>query len=284
MSLRRPNGNYYSFSSYDSKRSAFMHLILTSGNSISEERKSGLSQLMKGLQKTIVMQMSDKGLSVTEGKEHMTFRCYTLICQICIDDGSPESIFALCFLTMQWNLICRSEATENISFNQIVWENDHMKVYFPKHKSDQIGLNKDEARHIYSNPLLPEVCPIRAMASYLIAFPDVFIEEVKLFPGRDQKKRFNACLHRVLQSNEQAFQSISVDISEIGSHSIRKGAATYCCSGVHPGPPIVSVCLRAGWTIGRVKERYLKYENAGKDSIPIYFIICYKMSNISLMI
>ena len=76
-----------------------------------------------------------------------------------------------------------------------------MKVYFPKHKSDQIGLNKDEARHIYSNPLLPEVCPIRAMASYLIAFPDVFIEGVKLFPGRYQKKRFNACLHRVLQSN-----------------------------------------------------------------------------------
>ena len=60
------------------------------------------------------------------------------------------------------------------------------------------------------------------------------------------------------------FQSISVDISEIGSHSIRKGGATYCCTGAHPGSPIVSVCLRAGWTIGRVKKRYIKYENAGK--------------------
>ena len=59
------------------------------------------------------------------------------------------------------------------------------------------------------------------------------------------------------------FQSIYVDITTLGSHSIRKGAATYCCAGVHPGPPIVSVCLRAGWSLGRVKERYLKYENAG---------------------
>ena len=25
----------------------------------------------------------------------------------------------------------------------------------------------------------------------------------------------------------------------------------------------MSICLRAGWIIGRVKERYLKYENAG---------------------
>ena len=30
---------------------------------------------------------------------------------------------------------------------------------------------------------------------------------------------------------------------------------------------MISVCLRAGWTIGRVKERYLKYENAGDELV-----------------
>ena len=54
---------------------------------------------------------------------------------------------------------------------------------------------------------------------------------------------------------------------DIGTHSIRKGAATYCCAGVHPGPPVISVCLRAGWSVGRVKERYLKYENAGDELV-----------------
>ena len=54
---------------------------------------------------------------------------------------------------------------------------------------------------------------------------------------------------------------------ETGSHSIRKGAATYCCVGVHPGPPIVYVCLQAGWRIGRVKEQYLKYESAGDELV-----------------
>ena len=70
-----------------------------------------------------------------------------------------------------------------------------------------------------------------------------------------------------MATNQEYFQSIYVDINEIGSHSIWKGAATYCCAGVHPGSPIFSVCLRAGWTIGRAKERYLKYENAGKNNI-----------------
>ena len=129
-----------------------MHLILSSGNQISEKRRSDLKQIMKGLCKSVVKEIREKGLSTTEGKEHMTFVCYKKICQLFIDDGQPESMFALCFLTMQWNLTCRSETTENIAFNQMSWENDHMKIFFPKHKSDQIGLNKDEPRHVYSNP------------------------------------------------------------------------------------------------------------------------------------
>ena len=91
---------------------------------------------MKRLCKSVVKEIRDKGLRKIEGKEHMTFVCYKKTCQLLIDDGQPDSIFALCFLTMQQNLICCSETPENIAFNQISWENDHMKVIFPKHKSD----------------------------------------------------------------------------------------------------------------------------------------------------
>ena len=48
---------------------------------------------------------------------------------------------------MQWNLISRSEAMENIFFKHEKWEKDHLKIYFSKHKSDQIGLNKDGASY-----------------------------------------------------------------------------------------------------------------------------------------
>ena len=34
-------------------------------------------------------------------------------------------------------------------------------------------------------------------------------------------------------------------------------------SGCTVGPPIVSLCLRAGWTLGGVKDKYLFRENAG---------------------
>ena len=89
---------------------------------------------------------------------------------------------------MQWNLISCSEDTENISFSQLKWENDHLKVYFSKHKSDQIGLNKDETRHKSSNPKDPTVCPIQVFASYLLVFPEIFINRNEQFLGNDQKK------------------------------------------------------------------------------------------------
>ena len=158
------------------------------------------------------------------------------------------------FFKLQWNLISRLEATGSIFLEQVKWENDHLKTYFPKHKSDQTGLNKDEARHIYSNPNDPSICPLRAVASYLLVFPSIFVDGKNCSPGKNQKKRFNTCLHIVTNSIKALYKAINVKTKELGSHSICKGAATYYCAAVHPGPPIVLVCLRSGWTVGRVKE------------------------------
>ena len=32
-------------------------------------------------------------------------------------------------------------------------------------------------------------------------------------------------------------------------------------------PPIVSICVRAGWSMGGVKDKYLKRENAGDQYV-----------------
>ena len=109
----------------------------------------------------------------------------------------------------------------------------------------------------------PSVCPLRAMASYLFLFPNIATDGHKLFPGPKQRGRFNRLFHEFLMKHKDTYLDNGQDPTLLGTHSIRKGAATYCCAGVVPGPPVVSVCIRAGWSLGRVKERYLKYEVAG---------------------
>ena len=256
LSYKTKTDLFFSYSCYDGKRSALMHLMSFTTEVWSLQEKEELRQLMQSLKNTILKQKQEKGLRTTEGKEAMSFSIYKLTCELCMQEGTKEAMFVLAWLTLQWNLISRSEATEQISFGQLKWSGDHLKVYFSTHKSDKLGECKEEPRHVYSNPIKPVVCPIRAIASYLMLFPDIVAENQKLFPGIKQRAR-----------NKDIYLNHGQDPSLLGTHSIHKGAATYCCAGVHPGPLIVSVCLRTGWTLGRVKERYLKYEIVGDELV-----------------
>jgi hypothetical protein len=49
--------------------------------------------------------------------------------------------------------------------------------------------------------------------------------------------------------------------SDIGAHSIRKGAATFIANGSTAGPPYAAICIRLSWSMG-VKDRYLHYNYA----------------------
>ena len=46
-----------------------------------------------------------------------------------------------------------------------------------------------------------------------------------------------------------------------------KGVATMVAAGCTVSPPIVSLCLRAGWTLGGVKDKYLFRKNAGDQYV-----------------
>ena len=147
-------------------------------------------------------------------------------------------------ITFQWNLISRSEMTEQISFDQLKWEGYHIKVFFPRHKSDPKGENKEEPRHVYTNPTNPTICPIHALASYLFIYPEIATDSNKIFPGTKQRGRFNRLFHDLLVRNKDIYLQNGEDPSLLGTPSIRKGTATYCCAG-------------ASWVVSWTCERTL---------------------------
>jgi hypothetical protein len=52
----------------------------------------------------------------------------------------------------------------------------------------------------------------------------------------------------------------------LGTHSIRKGAVSYLASSPG-GPPAASTCIRAGWTMGKVKDIYMRYVVSGDQFV-----------------
>ena len=56
---------------------------------------------MTGLHKSIIQQKQDLGLSVTEGKDSLSFEGYQLTCELILKESTQELIIALAWLTTQ---------------------------------------------------------------------------------------------------------------------------------------------------------------------------------------
>ena len=150
--------------------------------------------------------------------------------------------------------------------NHISWRDDTLVIFFAKSKTNQDGVDSNIPWRIHANPFEPSICPVHSLAVYLFTNPPLLCGDCKLFPGKRQYNRYTDIISRLIADNLDHLAQFG-NVHNLGAHSIRKGAATYACSGTTVSPSIVAICLRAGWSIAGAKERYLKFENAGDQFV-----------------
>ena len=164
-----------------------------------------------------------------------------------------------------WNLMCRSKNTIHIHLNHVTWTTDCFGIRFAHTKTDVIGNDQAYVRHVYANPYNCDICAVTALAKFLATFSSPK-ESGMLFDDKSYK-RFQKYLKKIVKRNEVDIQRMGYCIDDIGVHSIRKGAVTYCCGGTTTAPHIAAICNRAGWTMGKVKDTYIKYAEAGDQHV-----------------
>ncbi|OWZ17670.1 hypothetical protein PHMEG_0008349 [Phytophthora megakarya] len=175
--------------------------------------------------------------------------CQKLCCNsLSRQDGG----FVHLFLTTQWNLMCRSELVQTLSSEHLSAHDDSVGCTMHTTKTNQEGGGLKDPRHMYANPLSPTTGWVTALAIYLAYRPTQ--ESGPLFPGSKQKSRFGTALRQLV--------GVQSGLNHYGAHSIRKGVATFACSGPTSGPSITSMCLRGSWSLG-VQDHYIRYESAG---------------------
>ena len=79
-------------------------------------------------------------------------------------------------------------------------------------------------------------------------------------------EKFDPADQRRLEFRKK-LDSMGIAYDEMSTHSYRKGSASNAASGSTQGPPIVAICLRAGWKLGGVLNTYLCLENAGDQFV-----------------
>jgi hypothetical protein len=89
---------------------------------------------------------------------------------------------------------------------------------------------------------------------------------LKLFSGTNSKDRFAHLLMEVLSNlTDQEICLLGCNIDDVGTHSNRKGSSSYCLGEVG-GPNPISVFLRMGQSLGKLKDRYI-FAAEGADQL-----------------
>ncbi|KAK1938813.1 hypothetical protein P3T76_008888 [Phytophthora citrophthora] len=185
--------------------------------------------------KRVEAENDQKGRGRRTGKEPLTFSLYCRLAEQTLrlnDNG-----FCHLFLLSQWNLMCRSKSVETLHISHLECADDSVRCVLHKTKTNQEESGPKDPRHIYANLAQPACCWVLTLGLYLSANPT--LASGKLFPRRNNGAK----------SVWNAFNL--------------EGVATYASSGSTGGPSIVSVCLRCGWPLGGVQDRFFRYEAAG---------------------
>ena len=260
---------YQSFQHVSGYKSAIKDYFGNQDCNIKEEIEKFFKKFVGGYMRKIAGLKQDGEMSIVEGKMPMSFRGYKFLAgKATIDKGGDDdeklSIFSHFFLLMCWNLIARCVSVGSLMYNHISWENDSLVIVFPSHKGDKDG-KKSLPKHVYANTLEPAICPILSFAIYLFTKGyDREGSKTTIFAG-DAESRFSKWLKKVCEVNKEVLQNQGVDISMIGTHSFRKGIASFL-SGTPGGPTAIAIYLRAGWSLGPVQSRYI-LEGEGGDQV-----------------
>lgn len=259
VTLRLRNGQKPSVSTLAGYRSSFWNLFKDFEVAMPQPLGVELTNYFSGLRKVKAKEIAKGEASIKIGKDALPFSIYRWMCNkfLAYPGKTTEAIFALLALILCWNLMCRVGNGVGICLEHMEWVEDSLVIYFAHMKNDQTGDKMRFPRHVYANPLMPEICPILALGIYLLCLGPIDTAELLLFPGRNQYERYYNILKRTLTSNAEELKALGKTPENLASHSARKGAATFCSSGTTAPPSKAAIHIRGGWHQEGQDDTYL---------------------------
>jgi hypothetical protein len=131
---RNKKGEYLSKTGYGQIRSSVKHMYRMCGKEMDNTYEKLLSQFMSGLKRTVASSRAASGRSLDEGKKGMSFEVYKKMCEILFKSDDDEYLFAHTFLTMEWNLLARSDNCFSMNVNHIEFKNDSLLFFLVSQK------------------------------------------------------------------------------------------------------------------------------------------------------
>jgi hypothetical protein len=222
VSLKKKDGSKPGRSAYSTHRAALFNLFRDYKVRMSQELEIELANHYRGLKRTAASSAAAGNGEVKSGKSALEFSLYRFFGTQMLKNSTArqhEYIFSRLFMLLCWNLICRSVNVVKVCYSHIEWIEDSLCIYFAHQKCDQSGERPKDPRHIYANPVMPEICPALSLGIYLLCFPPTNSNVKQLFPGAAQydhyRKVFTKFLNLPSVSSDWILEELKKKISEL---------------------------------------------------------------------
>lgn len=163
-------------------------------------------------------------MAIYEGKRPISAKGFMLLASFALrsTNNRTGSVYPHAFTILCWNLFARSCNVGSLMLQHISWENDSLKIVLPKHKGDQEGA-RIYPKHVYANPLRPEVCPVLALGIYVLSClrsrrPE---RDWTLFDGGNVEAKYSHWMKETLRGNELVNADLGNIAADLGTHSFR---------------------------------------------------------------
>jgi hypothetical protein len=170
------------------------------------------------------------------------------------------------FSLLQWNCMARSKNIGDLAFHQFQTGDDYIKIRYDKTKADQEG-QKVKDKHIYANPFDPLVCSFLSLGVWFCLEPKRLSNTTNLFSVNNVKNeasgnKYTSALSQLMQANIDAVGNF-IRKDHANAHGVRKGSASFACSGTTCPPSVASIANRGDWSMGAVLDVYWHFCEAG---------------------
>lgn len=220
-----------------------------------------LNKFVKGHKANVATARLDGTMKATEGKDAIDFRTFK---ELSYRAWTLASVDDALFFVLAWNMSCRAGSANDLNLSHIQWREDCLYLTIPKSKTLQRGAQRgmDHSFSIYANPFEPCICCVLALGVKVLC--TTMVREGKGIFNHTQKDTFSDWLR--IQEDLDCAYSVDPTHPDLGIHSARKGALTWCMA--FPGAvSVISALLRAGYTLGGVLPKYIALAIAGDQNV-----------------
>ena len=127
------------------------------------------TEFRKVRKKAITKEKASKArVKAYTGKAPFTLAGFIMVCDKALEVKAHARMHIWPFMILAWNLCARSVNVAQLRWSNMSLDSDCIRIHFDKTKTMQGGEAAKHPKHVFANPLQPEICSFLSLGTFIL--------------------------------------------------------------------------------------------------------------------